>query len=64
MDQLSAEQYLIARAKSLTDPNAARAMILTAKTIFPKDFRIQFEAYLFEKQSGNYDEAAKSLSYL
>lgn len=64
MDQFSGEKYLISRAKSATDANVAKAMILTAKTIFPKDFRIQFEAYLFEKASGNHDEAAKSFSYL
>lgn len=87
MDQFSDEQYLISRAKNAPDPNVAKAMILTAKTIFPKSFRIQvtkscswlgsssklirilflsfqFEAYQFEKASGNHDEAAKSFSYL
>lgn len=55
---------LIAKAKAMEDPYAARSMMLTAKTLFPKDFRVQFEAYQFEKTSGNYDEAAKSLSNL
>lgn len=64
MDQFSGEKYLIQRAKNATDPNVAKALILTAKTIFPKDFRIQFEAYQFEKTSGEIDEAAKSFSYL
>lgn len=64
MDPFSGEQYLIARARELKNPDAARAMILTAKTLYRSDFRIQFEAYLFEKSAGNFDEAAKSLSYL
>lgn len=41
MDQFPGEKYLISRAKKANDPNVAKAMILTAKTIFPKDFRIQ-----------------------
>uniref|UniRef100_A0A336LXP2 Integrator complex subunit 10 n=1 Tax=Culicoides sonorensis TaxID=179676 RepID=A0A336LXP2_CULSO len=60
----SEEKYLIQRAKAATDPNVAKAIILTAKTLFPQNFKIQFTAYQFEKQAGNYDEAAKSLSHL
>lgn len=58
------EKFLIQRAKAATDPNVAKATILTAKTLFPQNFKIQFTAYQFEKQAGNYDEAAKSLSHL
>lgn len=35
------ENYLISKAKDAADPNTAKAMILTAKTLFPKNFKIQ-----------------------
>lgn len=60
----SEEKYLIQRAKAATDPNVAKAIILTAKTLYPKNFKIQFAAYDMEKKAKNYDEAAKSLSHL
>lgn len=62
--ETSEEKYLIQRAKAATDPNVAKAIILTAKTLYPQNFPIQFMAYVFEKQAKNYDEAAKSLSHL
>ncbi|XP_013133694.1 PREDICTED: integrator complex subunit 10 [Papilio polytes] len=59
--------YIIARAKLAQSENniyAAKAWMLTAKTLFPTNFKIQFEAYLMEKQSGNVQEAAECFSSL
>uniref|UniRef100_A0A1L8DDG4 Integrator complex subunit 10 n=2 Tax=Nyssomyia neivai TaxID=330878 RepID=A0A1L8DDG4_9DIPT len=66
MDVLAGEQYLISRAKSglLRDPYEAKAWIITAKTLYPNDFGIQFEAYKLEKSENNYEEAAKCFSYI
>ncbi|CAG9099274.1 unnamed protein product [Plutella xylostella] len=63
---LSDEDYIIMRAKEAqkNNINSAKAWMLTAKTLFPTDFKIQFEAYLMEKQSGNVQEAAESFSSL
>ncbi|XP_037049863.1 integrator complex subunit 10 isoform X2 [Bradysia coprophila] len=60
------ENYLISKAKlsQSTDPFAAKAWILTAKTLYPNNFGVQFEAYLIEKSANNYEEAAKCLSYI
>lgn len=46
MDALTGEKYLISRAKTATDPNVAKAMILTAKTLFPQNFKIQVSSIL------------------
>ncbi|XP_058130002.1 integrator complex subunit 10 [Anopheles ziemanni] len=64
MDVLSNEKYLIARAKESTDPYKAKAWIIAAKTLFPNDFGVQFEAYEIEKNANNFEEAAKCLSYI
>ncbi|XP_055693785.1 integrator complex subunit 10 [Lutzomyia longipalpis] len=66
MDVFTEEQYLISRAKSglLKDPYEAKAWIITAKTLYPNDFGIQFEAYKLEKSENNYEEAAKCFSYI
>lgn len=66
MDVFTGEQYLISRAKSglLKDPYEAKAWIITAKTLYPNDFGIQFEAYKLEKSENNYEEAAKCFSYI
>ncbi|KAJ6635420.1 Integrator complex subunit 10 [Pseudolycoriella hygida] len=60
------ENYFILKAKSAhsNDPYAAKAWILTAKTLYPNNFGVQFEAYLIEKAANNYEEAAKCLSYI
>ncbi|XP_058059399.1 integrator complex subunit 10 [Anopheles bellator] len=64
MDVLSNEKYLIARAKESSDPYKAKAWIIAAKTLFPNDFGVQFEAYEIEKNANNFEEAAKCLSYI
>lgn len=45
----SEEKYLIQRAKAATDPNEQKSIILTAKTLYPQNFKIQFMAYVFGK---------------
>lgn len=51
MDSLSPEQYLINKAKlaQTRDSYEAKAWIITAKTLFPQDFYIQFSAFEAEK---------------
>ncbi|CAK1549889.1 unnamed protein product [Leptosia nina] len=60
------EDYIISRAKEAQKYNihSAKAWMITAKTLFPTNFKIQFEAYLMEKQSGNVQEAAECFSSL
>ncbi|CAG5021991.1 unnamed protein product [Parnassius apollo] len=62
----SDEDYIISRAKEAQKSNihSAKAWMLTAKTLFPTNFKIQFEAYVMEKQSGNVQEAAECFSSL
>lgn len=49
---ISPELYLIEKAKGACqrDPYEGKAWIITAKTLFPQDFFIQFEAFLQEKK--------------
>ncbi|KAJ0181833.1 hypothetical protein K1T71_002555 [Dendrolimus kikuchii] len=63
---LSDEEFIIAKAKNAQKFNmhSANAWMLTAKTLFPTNFNIQFEAYLMEKQSGNIQEAAECFTSL
>ncbi|KAI8427843.1 hypothetical protein MSG28_002227 [Choristoneura fumiferana] len=63
---LSDEDYIITKAKEAQKYNihSAKAWMLTAKTLFPTNFKIQFEAYLMEKQSGNVQEAAECFTSL
>ncbi|XP_028162684.1 integrator complex subunit 10 [Ostrinia nubilalis] len=63
---ISDEDYIILRAKEAQKNNlySAKAWMLTAKTLFPSNFKIQFEAYQMEKQSGNVQEAADCFSSL
>lgn len=63
---ISDEDYVIGRAKSLlnVDPIAAKAWMITAKTLYPNNFSVQFEAYQIEKRSGHVKEAAKYFSDL
>lgn len=62
----SEENYFIKRAKLVeeTDPYAAKAWILTAKSLSPNNFDVQFEVYKQEKADKNYAEAAKCFSYI
>ena len=66
MEILPEESYIINKAKSAQphDPYTAKAWILAAKTLFPNNFGIQFEAYLQEKAADNYLEAANCFSYI
>lgn len=66
MDTLTPEQYLISKAKAAQnrDPYEAKAWIITAKTLFPKEFHIQLEAFIEEKTERNLEAAARSFSYL
>ncbi|KAL1505353.1 hypothetical protein ABEB36_004940 [Hypothenemus hampei] len=65
LEQLD-EDYVIQRAKESLkiDPYAAKAWMLTAKSLYPNNFRVQFDAYLIEKAAGNVKEAAKCFSDL
>lgn len=60
------EDFFIKKAKLAqeNDPFTAKAWIISAKTLFPNNFFIQFEAYLQEKAANNYLEAAKCFSYI
>nr|XP_018908601.1 PREDICTED: integrator complex subunit 10 [Bemisia tabaci]XP_018908602.1 PREDICTED: integrator complex subunit 10 [Bemisia tabaci]XP_018908603.1 PREDICTED: integrator complex subunit 10 [Bemisia tabaci] len=58
---LSEEEYVVQCAKNCleVDPHASKAWMITAKTLFPQNFGVQFEAYRIEKSAGNVKEAAK-----
>ena len=47
LTKLSDEDYLVARARQERDrdPAGAKAWMITAKLMFPKNFSIQYEAY-------------------
>lgn len=64
LENLSDEDYVLQRAKNLllTDPITAKAWMVTAKTLYPTHFSVQFEAYIVEKNARNVKEAAKTLS--
>lgn len=66
MDLSTDENYIISQAQRFrsSDPCAAKAWIITAKTLFPNNFNVQFEAYKLEKEANNYEEAAKCFSYI
>ncbi|XP_031333411.1 integrator complex subunit 10 [Photinus pyralis] len=63
---LSDEEYVVQRAKRALkiDPVAAKAWMITAKTLYPNNFAVQFEAYKIEKEAGHLKEAAKYFSDL
>lgn len=46
---VSPGQYLISKAKLAQSTYEAKAWIITAKTLFPQDFLIQFVAFEQEK---------------
>ncbi|XP_018789631.1 PREDICTED: uncharacterized protein LOC108969397 isoform X2 [Bactrocera latifrons] len=60
----SEESYLVSQAQKLrsTDAASAKAWLITAKTLHPTSFDILFEAYKLEKDSKNFEEAAKCFS--
>ena len=56
------EEYLILRSKKALEQgniSEAKTWMLTARSIFPHNFSIQFEAYMSEKKAGNVKECAK-----
>ncbi|XP_076449243.1 integrator complex subunit 10-like [Babylonia areolata] len=63
MEGMSDVDYLVLRARKYakTDPYASKAWLITAKSLFPSSFVIQFESYQVEKTSRNVNEAAKHL---
>ncbi|XP_037278382.2 integrator complex subunit 10 isoform X3 [Rhipicephalus microplus] len=54
------EEYLISMARSCqkSDPYFTKSWMLTAKTLFPDNFGIQYEAYCLASDSGNIKEAS------
>lgn len=60
------ENYMVKQAQNVrhSDPSSAKAWILTAKTLYPNAFNVQYEAYLLERDSKNYEEAAKCFSIM
>ncbi|KAF5294624.1 hypothetical protein FQA39_LY02756 [Lamprigera yunnana] len=63
---VSDEEYVVHRAKRALkdDAIAAKAWMITAKTLYPNNFAVQFEAYKIEKEAGHVKEAAKYFSDL
>ncbi|GFS16131.1 integrator complex subunit 10 [Elysia marginata] len=61
--ELSDVDWLVMRARSFpkTDPYSAKAWLITAKSLFPQSFVIQFEFYIVEKAAKNVEEAARIL---
>lgn len=59
-------QELIQKALVLkeTDMNAAKALILTAKTLFPQNFDIFYLDYKLSKQALDVQQAAQNFSYI
>ncbi|CAN0370659.1 unnamed protein product [Lampetra fluviatilis] len=55
--------FVVRKAHGLAgrDPWAAKAWLLTARTIYPGDFAIQFEMYLLEKNAQRATDAARLL---
>ncbi|CAH0553252.1 unnamed protein product [Brassicogethes aeneus] len=60
------EEYVIQRAKHAftISPLKAKAWMITAKTLYPNNFGVQFEAYFIEKNAGHVKEAARCFSDL
>ena len=66
-ENVSDEDYLVRRAKQALEEGRvweAKTWMLTARSIFPNNFSIQFEAYQSEKSRGNVKECAKCLQVL
>lgn len=57
---------MVRQAQSLrkTDPSSAKAWILTAKTLYPNAFNVQYEAYLLERDAKNSEMAAQYFSLM
>ncbi|XP_076367157.1 integrator complex subunit 10 isoform X2 [Tachypleus tridentatus] len=62
-EDCSDASYMIKKAKSYqsSDSYTAQAWMLTAKTLFPNNFSVQYEAYVMAKDLGSIKEAAFNL---
>eukprot|EP00088_Acartia_fossae_P050801 TRINITY_DN569_c0_g1_i1.p1 TRINITY_DN569_c0_g1~~TRINITY_DN569_c0_g1_i1.p1 ORF type:complete len:648 (-),score=95.22 TRINITY_DN569_c0_g1_i1:3-1946(-) len=60
MSGLTDQQYLVHRARELKikDPHQSKAWMLTANSLFPDTFSIQFESYSNEKEANHFKECA------
>lgn len=65
-NETDSENYFIKKAKLAeeSDPFTSKAWILTAKSLSPNNFAVQFEVYKQEKAANNTFEAAKCLSHI
>ncbi|XP_078380144.1 integrator complex subunit 10-like [Oculina patagonica] len=66
VDVDSSTQWLVERARQSlkeNNPYEAKAWLITAKTLYPKDFGVQYEAYSIERNAERVQESAK-LFYL
>ncbi|XP_057364764.1 uncharacterized protein LOC130685484 [Daphnia carinata] len=65
-NQLSDEEYVIYRTKNSHkhDLATAKAWMITAKTLFARNFAVQLEAYTTQKSANNPKEAARYFSSL
>lgn len=66
MEGESDDNFFIKKAKitEQSDPFASKAWILTAKSLTPNNFAVQFEVYKQEKAVGNAAEAAKCFRWV
>lgn len=62
-DKDTDESWLVQRAMAClkTDPAAAKSWLITARTLFPRSFMIQYEAYNIEKSKRNISDVAQLL---
>lgn len=56
-------EYLVKRARELVpeDPCAAKAWLITARTLYPTDFNIQYEMYTIERNAEKTTSAGRLL---
>ncbi|XP_078380453.1 integrator complex subunit 10-like isoform X2 [Oculina patagonica] len=62
VDVDSSTQWLVERARQSlkeNNPYEAKAWLITAKTLYPKDFGVQYEAYSIERNAERVQESAK-----
>ncbi|KAL6117678.1 ints10 [Pungitius sinensis] len=56
-------EFLVKRARELVsdDPSAAKAWLITARTLYPADFNIQYEMYIIERNAERTASAGRLL---
>ncbi|KAF5893338.1 integrator complex subunit 10 isoform X2, partial [Clarias magur] len=56
-------EFLVKRARELVpdDPWAAKAWLITARTLYPADFNIQYEMYIIERNAERTSSAGRLL---